>query len=100
MTVSELLSHIRALPLAEQIRLFQSLEELLYTEAAPLAVGDTPEARLLHLMTIEAEREPSPAVHIEVIREQVHPLWQWLDAATAPVPVLKLHLKWLRKMGF
>lgn len=100
MTVSELLSHIRALPLAEQIRLFQLLEELLYAEAAPLAVGDSPEARLLHLMTMEAESGTALGVPIEVVHARVDPLWQWLDAATAPVPVLKLHLKWLKRMGF
>lgn len=100
MTVSELMSSIRALPLTEQMRLFQLLEEMLYAEAAPLAAGDTPEERLLHIMTIEAEPSNSPRLQVEVVREQVHPLWHLLEVATAPVPVLSLHLKWLRRMGF
>lgn len=100
MTVSELMSSIRALPLTEQMRLFQLLEEMLYAEATPLAVGDTPEARLLHIMTMEAEPRNTPNLQIDVVREQVDPLWHWLEVATAPVPVLSLHLRWLRKMGF
>lgn len=100
MTVSELMSYIRALPPTEQVRLFQLLEELLYAEAAPFALGDTPEERLLYAMTIEAEPSNSPRPQIEVVRERVHPFWHLLEVATAPVPVLKLQLRWLRRMGF
>jgi hypothetical protein len=100
MTISELMSSIRALPPAEQMRLFHQLEELLYAEAPPLALGDSPEAALLDLMTIEAEPGNAHGRQIEGVRERVHPLWNLLEMATAPAPVLNLHLKWLRKMGF
>ncbi len=101
MTVSELMSSIRALPPSEQVRLFHLLEAMLYTEATPLASGDSSVDALFATLAVDPA-VPSAALQprIEVIREPANPIWHLLEVATSPVPVLSLQLKWLRRLGF